>query len=307
MNKKRAMRGKVLCLLMGGLLALSGKSVAQENDLGRKVDEAFAGVRERHFEKAAALTQYGKQIFPYLEKYINDPSEEVRDFVVALTRKQTSPEALALLSRMLEDKEMYIADKAAVIVHDEYDCAQVAAAPRAKTGIKFYLTRRPRSARAVLLLSCFRGDAEAVELLKSRRKEQGTHEDGGIHHDVPFRVAVEMALAASGDAAAVAKVKDYVSKGDTQNLFFIFDNAKFVKSTELHLAFLELLKDKRPAYHPFPHEEFAVRVCDLALTALTSTNPLPITADYQKLKVYTNEELEAAYTQLKEKFEKEAK
>ena len=301
------MRRKFLCLLMAGLLALSGGAFAQENDLGRQVAEAFADAREKHFEKAAALAQYGKQLFPYLEKYIDDPSEYVRDFVVALVRKQTSPEALEILARLLRDREDYVGEKALAAVHTEYGCEQVAASKYAKDGLKVYLERRPKSARAVLLLSCFRDDPAVAKLIAAKRKEAGTHADGGIHHGVPFNLAVELALAQLGDAAAVAKVKDYVAEGAVENLFYIFDNFKFVRNRELRLAFVELLKDKRPAYQPFPHEEFAVRVCDLALTALTSTTPLPITADYQKQRVYTDQELEAAYARLKAEFEKEAK
>ena len=294
-------------LIFLAVAALPLSLLAQDADLRGRVADAMNDVKAKRYEKAAELRGLGEKVFPYLDEYVNDPSEEVRREVVALLRRQTSPAALKILARALEYRELEIADRAAEIVHDEYTCAQLAASGRAKAGLKAYLGRRPRSARAVLLLSCFGDDPEVVKLLASKRKELGTHEDGGVHHDVPFNLSVEMALAATGDLAAVSRVRDYIGGADSDNLFFIFDNVKFVRGKELHLALVELLKDKRPTYEPISHSDFSLRVCDLALTALTSTDPLPITANYEKQRSYTDEELEAAYTRLKAQFEKEAK
>lgn len=298
------MRRKLFHILFV-IAALSLSTFAQDAELRRRVDDAMNDVRAKRYEKASELRGLGEKVFPYLDSYVSDPSERVRHEVVGLLRRQTSPAALEILARLLEDPETYLADNAAEVVHDEYTCEQVAASGRAKEGLKGYLKRRPKSARAVLLLSCFRDDPAVAKLIAARRKEGGTHEDGGIHHGVPFNLAVELALARLGDAAAVAKVKVYVAEGDVDNLFYIFDNFKFVRDRELRLAFVELLKDKRPAYQPLAHAEFFVRVCDLALTALTSTSPLPVTADYEKQRGYSDEELEAAYARLKAKFEKE--
>lgn len=299
------MRGRFLCLLTACLLALHGSAVGQGGDLGQKVEEAFAAAREKRFEKAAALAQFGKQLFPFLEKYIDDPSEYVRDFVVALVRKQTSPEALDILARSLQDREGYIAEKAMDVVHNEYGCEQVAASKRVGDGLKVYLDRRPNSARAVLLLSCFRDDPAVSRLIAEKRKYLGTHGDGGIHHGVPFNLGVEMALANLGDAQAVAKVKLYIAKAEVDNLFYIFDNIKFVTSRELRLYLVESLNDKRPAYEPVAHIDYVLRVCDLAMTALTSTTPTLITRDSDKQRQYSDEDLKAAYARLKAQLEKE--
>jgi hypothetical protein len=295
---------KLLYALMVILLTLVSVSAGQTVDLGKKVDEAFAEVREKRFEKAAALQVFGKALFPYLEKYIGDSSEYVRGFVIALTRKQTSPDALDILARFLEDREGYIAADALEPIHNEYTCAQVKASRYVKKGLKGYLARTPNSAKAVLLLSCFGEDAEVVKLIAAKRELKGTHGDGGIHHGVPFNLSVEMALAAAENATAVAKVKAYIKEGDVKNLFFVLDNIKFVTNKELRLALVELLNDKRPVYEPVSHTNFYLRVCDLALTALSSTDPTLITMNYDKQRAYSDKELTSAYRDLKARFEK---
>jgi hypothetical protein len=296
---------KFLCCLQAGFLILSGSVAGQTPDLGEKVKEAFAEAREKRFEKAAALAAFGKKLFPYLEKYIDDPSEYVRDFVVSLTRNQTSPEALDILARILKDKERYVGEDAMDAVHNEYSCDQIRTSRYPKEGLKEYLTRRPNSARAVLLLSCFSGDPSIVKLIAAKRKDLGTHGDGGIHHGVPFNLSVEMALAQLGDAQAIMNVRTYIAEADVRRLFFILDNVKFVQNCELRPALVELLNDKRPVYEPVSHTDSVLRVSDLALTALTSTTPTLITRDQYKKRQYTDEELKSAYRDLKARLEKD--
>lgn len=227
---------KSLAVTIFMLLLLFGSAAGQNDDLTRKVEEAFAAVRENHYEKAAALKDQGKKIFPYLEKYIQDPDERVRDFVVALARKQTSPEALEILARFLEDREAYIAEKAIDAIHSEYSCGQVKASRYAKAGLKGYLARKRNSAKAVLLLSCYCDDPQVSTLIAESKKVQGPNGDGGIHYGVPFDLGVEMALAAAGNKEAIAAVKEYIKSADVKHLFFILDNIKFLANRELRLT-----------------------------------------------------------------------
>ena len=286
------------------MLATSVTAVSQNSDLARKVEEAFAAVRQNHYEKAAALRDQGKSLFPYLEKYIQDPDERVRDFVVALVRKQTSPEALEILGRSLEDRSASVAEKAIEAIHAEYSCEQVKGSRSAKTGLKSYLAGKPNSAKAVLLLSCYTDDPDVLKLIVDSQKIQGTQGDGGIHHGVPFDLSVEMALAALGNREGIVAVKAYIEKADVKNLFFILDNIKFLPNREVRLALAELLKDKRPVYQPVSNVDFSLRVCDLAMTALTSTDASLITANYEKQRAYTDKELLDGYTNLKTTLEK---
>src|SRR5438270_12848984 len=137
-------------LVFLAVVALQHPIFAQDVDLRKRVAEAMEDARAKHYEKAAELRKLGEKVFPYLNEYVADPSGEVRREVVSLLRRQTSPAALELLARALEDSEMDIADRALEITHDEYTCAQVAASARAGAGLKTYLKHRPRSARAVL-------------------------------------------------------------------------------------------------------------------------------------------------------------
>lgn len=67
---------------------------------------------------------------------------------------------------------------------------------------------------------------------------------------------------------------------------------------------MELVKDKRPVYEPVSHSDFALRVCDLALTALTSNDASLITTNYEKQRGYTDKELMTGYMTLKADLEK---
>jgi hypothetical protein len=286
------------------MLVISVSTVGQNPDLERKVEEAFAQVRQNHYEKAAALRDQGKALFPYLEKYVQDRDERVRDFVVALVRKQTSREALELLGRSLEDQSASVAEKAIDAVHAEYSCEQVKGSGTAKKGLKSYLARKPNSAKAVLLLSCYTDDAEILKLIVDSKKIKGTNGDGGIHSGVAFDLSVEMALAALGNREGITTIKGYIAKAEVNDLFFIFDNLKFLTNREVQLELTELLKDKRPVYQPVSNLDFSLRVCDLAMTALTSRDASLITTNYEKQRAYTDKELLEAYSTLKPALEK---
>jgi hypothetical protein len=284
--------------------AFSMNGAAQTNELQKKVDEAVADVRQKRFEKISELRKLEDSIYPYLAKYYRDPDETVRKEVVALVSGQKKQGALDVLGNFLTDSENYISSAALASIHAEYACLQIKSSKSIKPGLLEYLSKTTNSAKAVLLLSCFADNSEIRRLIEEKRKDKGIHGDGGIHYGVPFNLSVEMALAEMGDPAAVGKVKVYIKEADVKNLFFILDNIKFVNNKEIRQNLVELLNDKRPVYEPISHTNFYLRVCDLALTALTLTDSGIMTANFEKQRAYTDEELKSAYQKLKTVVEK---
>ena len=280
-------------------LMLSFNCLAQNSDLQKKVDEAFDDVRQKRFEKVSELVKSGEQILPYLSKYYRDPSEVVRREALALVRNIRNQEALEVLGNFLTDNEYYLSVNALESIHKNYLCSNIRQSKIVRNNLLKFISKTPYSAKAVLLLSCFNGDPEVRRVIEEKRTYKGTHDDGGIHYGVPFNLGAELALAEMGDSAAVGKVLEYIKQGDVKNLFFILDNIKFVNNKEIRQSLVELLNDKRPVYEPVSHMNFYLRVCDLALAALTSNDAALISVSFEKQRTYTDEELKTAYRKLK--------
>lgn len=286
-------------LLLLFVILLFIPSFAQTDDLEKKVDEAFLDSRSQRFEKLSALRSLGSKVFPYLEKYISDSNDDVRGSVLRLVRKQTSDQALNILLRLLTGPEDYVRYDSIIAIHNEYVCSDIRSAKNPKIALLGYFEKNQQQTKVVQLLSCFSDDPEIRRLFDGRRKDKGPNQDGGIHHGLSFNLSIEMALSEAGDATAVDKVRNYIREADVKNLLFILDNIKFVSNKDIRKDLVELLNDKRPVYNPVSIGNFYLRVCDLAMTALTSTDPTIITGNIEKSSGYPDAVIKAAYTKLK--------
>jgi hypothetical protein len=153
----------------------------------------------------------------------------------------------------------------------------------------------------MLLLSCFKGDAEAAAALEglSKGQRRKVSLDWGRAAGVSF--VADIALAELGRADAAERVVRRVGGAEVNDLLFAFDAIRFINQREVLAALAEKLNDRRQAVYPWS-DDFYLRVADVALNALATKARKPLGVEVKSNHRYTDEELNRAYAALKGSF-----
>jgi len=78
-------RAKPFLPLLGMMLLLSlqpSRGIAMNDDIATQVNAAFAAARQENYEQISQLIEQGAKVIPYLQPYLQDDNEMVRQHQV---------------------------------------------------------------------------------------------------------------------------------------------------------------------------------------------------------------------------------
>lgn len=281
------------------VLSLAGGSArAQTPNWEQQVGAAVQKARNDDYSVLLDLTRKQfKQVLPLLKKYATDPDKNVRKAIAWSLFSVRNEQALEFAAPLVGDESYEVSTVAVEVLYADYAGEELRRVGGKK--LRDDLLARTRDgatppAKTWLLLSCFKGDREAVRALNARRaefKEKQTFiETYSPNGDA--QVVLDIALAELGQTLSVFRTVQHLREGKTQNLILVRDALPFINNQTVLAAVVERLKDKRVALVQ-AHGAFVSRVCDLMLQALrwkqTNGSRRP------RHVVYTDSELAEAY------------
>ncbi len=289
------------------LCALTSYCVfAQDIAMTKRVDQAMEAVRRGNFSLSDNLKKDAVTAILYLASYARDKNENIRVVVVNIVKEVKSPEALKLLTTMVSDTDLAVAERASSSIYDSYSRSDIhiTGGNQLKANLLINLHEHVNIAKAILLLSCFSDDKAVGESL---RKHQALHSTMRTKFklsdplvSLPF--AIDIALVSFDDSKAIENIQQIIKRGDIPEIIFINNALGSLYNNTILIQLIELLKDKRKAKLAGPSgTNYSVLVCDLTLEAMVLKTKVEIGLDPKKfrgLTRYSDTVLSNAYREL---------
>jgi HEAT repeat protein len=291
------------------MLVPSAVAIAQQTPIEQRVAAAIESARKGN-QRPVALLKKDPELakgLPYLRRFVTDPDSLVKSSVLALAAGVHTPEAVGILTDLMKEDNGRWAEASVKAFYPDYDCRELidVGGSRLRDSLIYFVENRKGLSigKAILILSCFKGDKEAVRLLESLDKGQQKKIALNWNNSVDIATGVDLALAEIGEKEAAERFVQRVGRGETNDLIFAFTAIRFINEKEVLSALVERIEDKRPATYPWS-DDFYLRIGDLAVNALAEKAQKPLGISIKNNYRYSDEELEKAYSILRIHFKR---
>lgn len=277
---------------------------AQQTGIEQRVADAIQSARKGNLKPVALLKKDAELVkaLPYLKNFLTDPNPAVTSAVFALAEGIHTPDAVGILTDLMTVNNGRWGEASVKSFYDDYDCKELFAGGGSRLRdnlISFVEKERGFSnGKAILLLSCFKGDKEVTRALEAVRKKSHRKVNLDWSNRIDIATCIDITLAEIGHQDASGRLLRRIAIGEVNELVFMFRAIRFINEQGVLAALLERIKDKRPAIYPWS-DAFYLRIGDLAVNALAQkaqkSLDIPVKTNYR----YSDEELEKAYSLLR--------
>jgi HEAT repeat protein len=259
--------------LLISLLGCANKTMADDTkpkgaSMQERVNQAFAALRRGDATASAELPTLGPAVLPAVARYLDDPSEDVRRQVVAISAAVKGDAAVSLLLKALGDTSSDIRERAALGLYDGVSPAAFAGHKEAGPALRAAVKQGPTAA-AVLLLGYVPGK-ETTQLLAPLEREEKVKVK--LHAwDPVVSLALPALMAASrvGSRQAREALLSRLSAGPTEEVQFALLALPIVDAPEVIQSLASALHDEHEISGGVPSGAAPRRrVCDLAVDSL---------------------------------------
>lgn len=265
-----------------------------QGDVSQRVAEAFEAFRRGDHAPLDELRKQASSVIPHLQRYVTATEPEIRSELVEFARGQATEAAARLLVALVRDGDRYVSEKAIGSLYADFTCAALRKFGDLKCNLIEILRERPNTAKAILLLSCYKEDADTATFLsklRSRSDDLLTKIENGSRV-VKVGLCIDVALGACGVEDASRRLQGAVEEGEVANLVFLLETVRFIEEQALLRRLAGLLKDTRDALPGAPSGTgYYLRVCDIAVRALVPRLGLDVGFDASASRRFTDEEL----------------
>lgn len=290
----------ILCFLMCNSIH------AQDAAMAQRVDQAMEAVRHNDFTLADNLKKNAITAIPYLAPYIKDKNDNIRVAIIYIIKEAKTPEAMRLLTTLVADTDLSVAEKASNAIYDTYSRNEIrdTGGKQLKANLLINLKEHVNIAKAILLLSSFSDDKAVGDTLRKHKAQHPTMQIKCKLSDplASLSLGIDISLVAFNDNSAIENVEKTIKRGDIPGIIYINNAVGALNNTAILIQLTELLKDKRNAKPAGPSgTNYNVRVCDLTLEALVLKTKVDIGTDPKKFRgftVYSDTVLDKSYQEL---------
>ena len=295
---------KVLIAALVLTLATFGVVRAQQPNIEQRLAEALEKAK-RGDQKSVAVLKKDPELpkaLSFLRRYLSDPNDRVKSGVFALAEGIHTPEAVSILTDLMKEDQGRWGEASVRAFYDGYDCNELidGGGPRLRDNLILFVENEKNfsRAKAILLLSCFKDDKDAIRALEGLGKGQRKTVALDFSNQVDLATSVDLALAEIGNKPALDRFLQRLEKGEENDLIFALRAIRFIDKREVLAALVEKTKDKRIAVYPWS-DDFYLRISDLAVNAVTKKARQPLEIVVHDNYRYSDRELKRAYELLK--------
>jgi hypothetical protein len=259
-------RSPVFALLLLYRSEAMSNTTKADNDVGKRVDEAFRAFRQGDAGPSSELLGLGATLVPHVGKYVGDSSEDVRGHALAVIAAIGGADALRHLIRGLRDASPEIQERTANALYDRFVPEVVVRERAVPAALRASVQRHPSAAAILLLAYCPGKETERV-------LGPLTHEESlktKLHSwERPVSVALPSLIAGSrvGLSRAREALLERIEAGPLDELQFILVANREIDAPEVLHALARTLDDDRLVPGGVPSGVPQRRLRDLAVDA----------------------------------------